>query len=130
MNGIVDTEVSFVSRTQLKENWGWFLALGIGLVILGTLAIIYSFTSTIFSVVYLGFLLIIIGLFEGVQSFKLSLWSSFFLHMFLGVLYCVAGLFIVLYPTINAVNITLLLALFFIVTGIAKIIFLGKESTA
>jgi len=108
---------------QIKEKASWFLALGIGLVILGTLAILYSFMSTIFSVEYLGFLFIVLGIFEGVQSFKLNLWGSFFLHLFLSVLYIASGIFIVTYPVLNAITLTLFLAIFFFISGIAKIIF-------
>lgn len=112
-----------VSIKQLQENWAWYFALGIGLVTLGTLAIIYSFTSTIFSMIYLGILLIIVGIFEGIQSFKMSLWNNFFLHLFLSILYLVSGFFIVLYPEVNALSLTLLLAIFFAVSGIVKVVF-------
>lgn len=123
MNGIFNTEVRPLSRKQLQQNWGWYLALGIGLVILGTLATFYAWTTTLFSVVYLGFLLIILGIFEGTQSLKISEWSNSFLHLFLGVLYTIAGLYMVWDPGINALSLTLLLAIFFVVSGILKIIF-------
>lgn len=112
-----------VSKQQLKDNANWFLGLGIGLVILGTLAIIFSYLTTLFSVMYFGAFMVVVGLFESVKSFKMHLWSSFFLHLFLAVLYIVGGGFIVMYPAINAISLTLLLSLFFIVSGILKIIF-------
>ena len=115
--------VDGVSKQQLKDNANWFLGLGIGLVILGTLAVIFSYITTLFSVMYFGVFMVVIGLFEAVKSFKMHLWSTFFLHLFLAVLYIVGGGFIVMYPAINAVSLTLLLSLFFIVSGILKIIF-------
>lgn len=123
MKNIFKTEVRPLSFRQLKENSGWYLALGIGLVILGTLATFYAWTTTLFSVVYLGFLLIILGIFEGTQSLKISEWSNSFLHLFLGVLYTIAGLYMVWDPGINALSLTLLLSIFFVVSGILKIIF-------
>jgi uncharacterized membrane protein HdeD (DUF308 family) len=122
MNYNINTAVNPLNLKQLKDNRGSFLALGIGLVILGTLAIIYAFASTIFSVIFLGTLLLFFGLFEGVKSFKISLWSNFFLHIFLSILYIVTGVFILLNPTVNAVSLTLLLAIFFVVSGIAKVV--------
>lgn len=107
----------------LKENRTWFLVLGISLVILGTLAVIFSFTSTIFSVVYLGVLMLVFGLFEGIKSFKLRWSNNFLVHFLLSILYIVSGAFIVAQPLANAITLTLLLAIFFIVTGILKIIF-------
>ena len=109
------------SIRQLRENWGWYFALGIGLIILGTLALIYSFTSTIFYVEYLGFLLIALGVIEAIQAFKLNFGSTFFLHVFLSLLYICGGIFFVMYPLLNALTLTLALAFFFIISGIAKI---------
>lgn len=123
MNRILDRNVNESAVKQLIENSNWYLLLGISLVALGTLAIIFSFISTIFSVVYLGIFLVIVGFMEIIQSFKLSHWSSFFLHLFLGVLYMVGGLFIALNPVLNALSLTLLLAIFFVVSGVLKLIF-------
>ncbi len=108
---------------QLKENSSWYLVLGISLIILGTLFIFYSFTATIVSVIYLGALITIAGIFEGVKAFKMNKWKSFFLHLFLCILYLIAGIFIALNPAVNALTLTLLLAIFFVITGIAKTIF-------
>jgi len=115
--------VDGVSKQQLRENAPWFLGLGIGLVILGMLAFIYAYAATLFSVVYLGAFLVIMGCFEGVKAFKMKQWSNFFLHLFLSVLYIVGGGFIVLHPVVNAVTLTLLLGIFFVVSGILRIIF-------
>lgn len=112
-----------LSKQQLKDNANWFLGLGIGLIIVGTFALIFSYITTLFSVMYFGAFMVVVGLFEAVKSFKMHLWSNFFLHLFLAVLYIVGGGFIVMYPAINAVSLTLLLSLFFIVSGILKIIF-------
>ena len=119
------------SRTikQLKENANWFLILGISLVVLGTLGIIFSYVSTLFSVVYLGSFLIVLGIFEGIKSFKVHQWSNFFLHLSLSIVYTMGGFFIVFYPIINAISLTLLLALFFIVAGILRIVFSISKHT-
>ncbi len=123
MKNIFAAEKNPLSLKQLKENWGWYLALGIGLVILGSLAIYYAYTATIFSVIYLGVALIILGVFEGIQAFKLNRWSNFFLHMFLSVLSLVAGCYMIYNPVINAISLTFVLSIFFIVSGILKVIF-------
>lgn len=108
---------------QIQKNRNWFLFSGISLVALGTLAIIFSVASTLFSVMYLGIFLTILGIFEGISAFKNSAWSNFFLHLFLCILYIVAGIFITMNPMVNALSLTLLLALFFVVSGIARTIF-------
>lgn len=115
--------IDLATVKELKNNWGSYLALGIMLNIVGTLAIIFAFTSTIFSVIYLGSMLVILGVFEAVQSFKIHPISRFILHFFLSTVCAITGLYLIFYPTINAINLTLLLAIFFVVTGILRIIF-------
>lgn len=122
-NNRLDIELTPALKKQLKQNSDWFLMLGIGLVILGTLALIFSFKSTIFSIIYLGALLTIMGFFEGIKALKISQWSSFFLHLFLSILFVITGIFIISNPLVNAITLTLLLAIFFVVSGILRIIF-------
>jgi len=122
-NEYMHVQLDTLAKKQLKNNWGWFFALGMCLVALGSLAVMFSLVSTIVSVEYLGFLMLFIGFFEGIKALKMSRWSGFFLHLFLCVLYCVAGVFIVSNPQENAITLTLLIAIFFVVSGILKIIF-------
>lgn len=114
---------------QLKTNANWYLMLGISLIILGTLAVIFTFTSTLFSLIYLGSFLLVLGVFEAVKAFKLNLWKSFFLHIFLAILYGACGAFILAYPTVNAITLTLALAIFFVITGLLRIIFAFAPQT-
>jgi len=112
---------------QLRENREWYLLLGIGLVVFGTLAIVYSFITTLLSVVYLGISLLVLGVFEVIKSFKINKWGNFFLHVFLGILYSIAGIFIFMNPLVNALTLTLFLAIFFIISGILKIVFIFSK---
>lgn len=125
MNGFntMEQNLNSLLNKQLKENWQWYLALGIGLVIFGSLAIMFALTSTLVSVVYLGALLMILGIFEMIKSFKINKWGGFALHFSLGILYLVGGIFMVWHPLANAVTLTLLLAIFFIFSGIMRIFF-------
>ena len=108
---------------QLRENASWYQAMGVALIVLGSLATIFAYTSTIFSVIYLGFLLVFLGFFEAVKSFKINQWSSFALHLLLAILYVVGGAFIIAYPTINAITLTLLIAISFVVSGLFRLYF-------
>jgi len=108
---------------QLHNNWGWFLAFGVSLMFLGMLALSFSFMSTLFSVLYLGGFLIIQGLLEAVHAFKMRTFGYFLLHGILGVLYCIAGVYVLHNPAANAVALTLLLAWFFIISGALKVLF-------
>jgi len=123
VNDFLHINSDALAKEQLKKNWNWFFMLGICLVALGSLSVLFSFVSTVISVAYLGFLMLFIGFFEGVKSLKMSRWAGFFLHLFLCVLYVVAGCFIVINPESNALTLTLLLAIFFVVSGVLRIVF-------
>jgi len=118
-NGQLDSK--FVH--QLREYRGWFMVLGILLIALGSLAIMFAYTSTLFSVVYLGALLVVLGIFELVHAFSFHPWTRFLLHLLLGLLYVASGAYILWNPALNALTLTLLLAIFFVISGIARFMF-------
>jgi len=107
---------------QFSRNWGWFLALGIIMIILGTLALGSALAVTLVSMIFFGWLLIFAGVFEVVQSFWQKRWGGFFLHVAVGILYAIVGLMLIANPEASAVALTLLMAIFFIVAGVFRIV--------
>jgi uncharacterized membrane protein HdeD (DUF308 family) len=112
----------FQGFAELRKNWGWFLALGILLVILGLFAISSSVFVTLLSVIFLGSLILIGGVAQLIYSFYAVKWSGFFLSLLAGILYTVTGFLMVRHPTIGALTLTLLLASFYTVSGVFRII--------
>jgi uncharacterized membrane protein HdeD (DUF308 family) len=111
-----------VDLKEFGHNRGWFLALGIIMIILGAFALGSSMMVTLFSMLFLGWLLLFTGVYEAVQSFWERHWGGFFLHLALGILYVVVGLMLVARPGVGALALTLLMAMFFMVAGIFRII--------
>ena len=108
----------------LGKNWGWFFAWGLALVVLGLLAVSYAFSSTIISIIFLGVLLCVGGIviiFDSFQSWW-GRWSGFLLHLGMGILYLIAGVMLIKGPIIGSITLTLLLAIFYIVLGIFRIV--------
>ncbi|HVB79186.1 MAG TPA: HdeD family acid-resistance protein [Candidatus Binataceae bacterium] len=106
---------------EVREHSTWFLVIGIALVILGLVAIGYTVEMTVVSVMFLGWLLIIAGLFEVVHGFTRRPWSGFFVNLLGGVLYAVVGLVMVANPARAAVVLTLLIAIVLIVAGVFRL---------
>lgn len=106
---------------EVRKHSTWFLAIGIALVILGMVAIGYAVEMTIVSVMFLGWLLIIGGLFEVIHGFSRRLWSGFFINLLGGVLYTVAGVVMVANPALAAVTLTLVIAIILIVAGLFRL---------
>ena len=107
---------------EFRRNANWFLALGIILIILGTIAFGRSIFVTLASMVFLGWILIIGGVVEAGQAFWQRQWGGFFLHLLGGVLYAIVGFMIVANPQTGAMALTLLIALFFLISGSFRII--------
>ena len=94
---------------DLRKNWGWVLALGIALIVLGTVALGAAVFTTVVSVIFFGWLLIIAGVGE-VERLWQRAWQGFFLDLLTGVLYFVVGLMLVVEPLVAAATLTLLAA--------------------
>lgn len=122
MNNGSDRQLYEKAVKQLKENAAWYKLLGIVFIILGILAVLFATRSTVFSMVYLGALLVVFGIFELVHAWHMRDWGNFFLHIFLAILYVGSGIFIIANPLLNAITLTLVLAGFFVASGITKIV--------
>jgi uncharacterized membrane protein HdeD (DUF308 family) len=122
--GGLDTTVSNVrllDLMQLKKRWGWFLGLGIVLIVLGTIALGASLFVTLASMLLIGWLLIGGGVLEAIHAFACKQWSGFFIDLLTGLLYVSVGFMIVSNPGASAVALTLLIAMFLIFGGIFRI---------
>lgn len=107
---------------ELQNDWWWFMLLGIGLIVLGTLALGSAALTSVAAVVFLGLLLLAGGIAQTISAFWAGRWSGFLLTMFIGLLYIVAGVFIIGHPVDSMVDLTLMLAFLFMVSGVFRII--------
>jgi uncharacterized membrane protein HdeD (DUF308 family) len=107
---------------EIVHNWGWFLALGIALVLLGFLAIGRAVAATVVSMLFFGWLLLISAGIEIVQAIMVGKWVGLYHHWFGAVLFGVLGALIVWRPVITAEILTLLMGAFFLVAGLFQLI--------
>ena len=107
---------------EIAQNWGWFFAFGIALIILGVAAVVRSVTATTVSMLFFGSLLVLACLVEIAQAVMVGHWAGFFQHLVAAILFGVAGILVVTRPTPSAEVLTLFMAFFFLVGGIARIL--------
>jgi len=127
--GTMKTETAF-GRTAtsghelkaLQPDWIWFLVLGVALMSLGVLAIASAFFVSVFTVVMFGLLLLMGGIGLVVSSFWTGQWSGFLLHLLQGLLYLIVGILIVDTPVESTLALSLMMAVFFMVAGVFRII--------
>lgn len=110
---------------SLPKRWPWFLALGVAMIALGTTVLTWSCitTVTVATTWLFGFLLLGAGIAEIINAFWVGRWSGMLLHLLIGVLYAVVGFMIIDQPVNSAVQITLIIAIFLMVSGIFRIVF-------
>ena len=106
---------------MIAEHRTWFMILGVVLLILGVLAIIFPFATTIAAKVALGWLFLIGGVVQVIQSFSTQKWSGFLLNLVVGVLYLLAGAWLAFFPLTGIITLTIFLAALFIVNGVLEI---------
>lgn len=107
---------------ELRRNWGWLLALGIVLIFLGVIALIDSVAVSVISIIFFGWVLIFAGIIEAVQAFRHRKGSHFFLHVLDAVFSFIVGIMLLRNSLAGLLVMTLLLAMYFIVTGIFRIV--------
>lgn len=109
-------------RVQMPLKSGWLLGLGIVLILVGTFSVAVSVVATLASVLLFGWLLLFTGAMEAVYAFHQSKWTGIVLHVVNGVLSVVAGSLLVTNPGAGALVLTLLMAMFFMIGGLFRII--------
>lgn len=103
---------------EVRRSWGWFLASGILLMVLGIMCIGKAQTATTFSIMALGWVLVISGVVWFLNSFQAWTWGGFFVYLLNAILRCVTGYLLILHPDAGAEGVTMVLAALFIVGGL------------
>ena len=106
----------------VKERWGWFMALGILLILLGMTAIGAPFASGVGVSLLVGWLLVISGVAHGIHAFKATGWRGGLVQFLCGLLYLGVGVMMITRPVAGLLALTVTVLAYFIVSGIFKII--------
>lgn len=118
-----DIEASVAETKQLiKEKWGWFLALGIVLILAGLVAIAFPFLSSLAATVVFGWLFLIGGAALIVHAFWAPGWKGFLWELLIGLLYVAAGVYLAFVPVAGLLTLTVVIAALFIAEGIFELI--------
>jgi uncharacterized membrane protein HdeD (DUF308 family) len=105
---------------QIRKSWARFLLLGILLMLLGLLCIGKAQTATTFSILALGWVLLISAVVWLINSVYSLNWHVFFLYLLNAIIRGVTGYLLVRHPDAGAQGVTLLLATLFMVGGLFR----------
>lgn len=118
---ILNTASAFETQ-QVRHNWGWFLALGVLLVVLGVLCLSSTVLATLLTTGLLGALAII----GGVELIVSAFWGEngwgIALRIVIGILFVLAGWSLLTRPVIGALTLTAIIGWFFLFSGMLDVI--------
>jgi uncharacterized membrane protein HdeD (DUF308 family) len=110
-------------RETVKRYSFWYLIQGVLLVVAGVLALIYPFIASVAVVFLLAWILIISGILQGIGLIGASNVPHYWLQLISAVLAILIGVLLLNSPDSGLLIMTVLLIVYFMVEGIAKIIF-------
>jgi len=121
MNEVPETDQEMLST--IKRHAGLGMALGIGIVIAGVLAIISPLIAGLSVTIAVGVLLIVSGVSRLFLAFKMGSFGRGLLMFVLGVVTLLAGGYLVARPGMGLATLTLVLAAYLFVDGVFQIIY-------
>ena len=117
------TRISSVFMDGIEEvgkSWGWLLALGMLLMVLGIVCVGTARTATTVSILTFGWVLLFSGAAWFVGAFQARSWGGVFLYMLNAILRCATGYALLRHPDAGAIGVTMLLAVLFVVGGVFR----------
>jgi uncharacterized membrane protein HdeD (DUF308 family) len=107
----------------MRSYWLLFVIEGLVLLVLGALAIVVPPIATLGITIFIGWLLLISGVVGLVMTFAARHAPGFWWSLVSGLLGVAAGLVLLVWPVSGALSLTLVLTAFFIVEGVASIMY-------
>ena len=110
-------------RETVKRYSLWYLIQGVLLVVAGVLALVYPFVASVAIVTLLAWILIVSGVLQGIGLIGASNVPHYWLQLISAVLAILIGVLLLRAPDSGLLIMTVLLIVYFMVEGIAKVIF-------
>ncbi|WP_136717280.1 HdeD family acid-resistance protein [Halorientalis salina] len=109
-------------REALAANRTLVMAVGVLVALLGVVAILSPFVTGVALTLVFGALLVAAAVFQTASAVAARGWSGFAFGVGLAALYAVAGVVLLVNPTVGLVTLTFLLGLYFLAEGIIQLL--------
>jgi uncharacterized membrane protein HdeD (DUF308 family) len=110
-------------ESAIREHWVLFLIEGIVLLVLGIAAILVPMVATIAFTILIGWLFLISGVVGLITTFWMRHAPGFWWSLVSAIIGIAAGIVLLIWPISGSLSLTLLLTAFFIVEGVASIMY-------
>jgi uncharacterized membrane protein HdeD (DUF308 family) len=118
-----DGDLEHAVASAIHAHWGLFLFEGIVLVILGAAAIILPVIATLAFTLIIGWLFLISGGVGLVTTFWMRHAPGFWWALVSAIVGILAGIVLIIWPISGTLSLTLVLIVFFVVEGIATLMY-------
>ncbi|QOG20747.1 MULTISPECIES: HdeD family acid-resistance protein [Bradyrhizobium] len=105
----------------ITGKWGWFVALGIGELILGGIASANLMAASLASVLAIGATMAVAGVFQIVHAFSAHGLRGFLFWLLAGIVYGAAGAVILYDPLLASFTLSIVVCAFLVVAGATRI---------
>jgi uncharacterized membrane protein HdeD (DUF308 family) len=117
------TGVSAPSVTEtVRAKWGWFLALGVALVLGGTLMIALPLASSVAVTVIIALVFAVGGALQIWHAFSVKGWSGFLWNVAIGLVALIGGIAVYTNPLVGTFTLTLVVAAILLAQGVTQIL--------
>jgi len=106
----------------MKRASGWSIALGILMIVAGLIAMVEPGVSGLFIALIVGWSAIFNGFAQIMYAFRTHGGTHVVLEIILGIIYIIAGIYLIMHPVGSLLALTLLLACFLLVYGIFALV--------
>ena len=118
----MSTEERNQAIRTLQESFGWKIAVGVVMIILGIVAIAQPLFTTLAVARLLGWIFIVGGMVQLIYAFQTYAAGPFFLKLGLSILYVSAGGLLLQHTVEGVLFLTLLVGILFLIDGICRVI--------
>jgi uncharacterized membrane protein HdeD (DUF308 family) len=114
---MTDTLGGGLLHTRLRASSSHLLWVGLALSLVGIVAIVFPVISTLATALFVGWMLLLAGIFLFVGSFTIHGTGPFFGALLIALLTLAAGVFLLFNPLAGAVALTVILGVVFLIQG-------------
>ena len=106
----------------LRRSWGWLMAAGIALIVLGMAGLGAVALLSLASAIWFGAMILVGGVVVLIDAFRHQGWKSRVLHILIGLLYVAVGLMTFANPLLATASLTLLAGAALVATGVLRLV--------
>jgi len=104
----------------IAGKWGWFVALGVGELILGGIASVNLLAATLASVLVIGAAVFVAGILQIIHAFSARGVSGVLFWLLAGLVYAAAGAIILYDPVFASLTLSLTAGVFLVAAGVMR----------